>query len=144
MLDDNDVDADEDKDADKDEDADKDADADADANEDADEDADAYADADTDANEDVDNNANVDTDVDVEEHGKADNDVNDGDADNLPNSFENDEMSMSSSSVSEGTVVPGTAYDIITAAGRRQTIARRVPALSLLDMDPVHEQWIVL
>jgi len=49
---------------------------------------------------------------------------------------------MSSSSVSEGTVVPGTAYDIITAAGRRQSIERRVPASSLQDLDPIHKRWI--
>ena len=53
-----------------------------------------------------------------------------------------DKMSMSSSSVSERTVVPGTAYDIITAAGRQQSIECCVPASLLQDLDPIQEQWI--
>jgi len=55
--------------------------------------------------------------------------------------FSDDDESDSISG-SDGTVVPGTAYDVITALGRRQAIERRVPVSSLADMDPVHERWI--
>ena len=43
---------------------------------------------------------------------------------------------------SEGTVIPGTAYDIITAAGRRNAVCRRIPASSISDMNPIYERWI--
>jgi hypothetical protein len=91
---------------------------------------------DDDANDAADNHDAADNYDAFDDHDAAEDDGADVDAD-ADHSI--DEMSMISSSVSEGTVVPSTAYDIITAAGRRQSIERRVPASLLQNLDPIHE-----
>jgi hypothetical protein len=83
-----------------------------------------------------------DDDAGDDDSGDDDAGVDDAGVDDAGDDDAGDDDESSSISGSEGTVVPGTAYDIITAAGRRQAIERRVPASSLLDMDPDHERWI--
>ena len=43
-----------------------------------------------------------------------------------------------------GTEVPGTAYDVISSAARREAIRHQLPLSSLGDIDPRFERWIRL
>jgi hypothetical protein len=42
----------------------------------------------------------------------------------------------------EGTVVPGTAYEIISSAARRATLANSVGTSTIDGIDPDEERWI--
>ncbi len=45
---------------------------------------------------------------------------------------------------SEETIVPGTAYDLISAAARREAIRRSIPPSSIEGIDDRYERWIRL
>ncbi len=74
-------------------------------------------------------------------YGNDDGDDDDIDDDEYKYKDYDDEDDVISNEL-EGTVIPGPAYDIITAAGRRNAIGHRFPASSLSDMNPTYERWI--
>ena len=52
--------------------------------------------------------------------------------------------SSEGASASEGTIIPGTAYDIISAAARREALRRDIPVSSVAGIPDHYEQWIRL
>ena len=58
--------------------------------------------------------------------------------------FSEDGDLMENTESTNSTIVPGTDYDVISAASRREAIRRRIPPSSLVGIDNRYERWIRL
>ena len=68
-------------------------------------------------------------------------DADDDNDDNVDH-FDEDVEEEDRHSGSEGTVVPGTAYDVITASSNLEAMGRSIGISTIDDIDGDHERWI--